>query len=89
MGEHDRELGELTATLKAMHEDIKETKADVKTLTAFQAATEERLKNGNVKFQNHETRIAEVECKKTLTLGLGTTLITLGFLALGILVAIK
>lgn len=75
---------------------ILEMRNDVKQLLACQSATEERLKNGATHFkktddaiESHSDRIIKVEARKCPSFPSGKltyTMITIGFIILGILI---
>ena len=54
-------IGQLVGKMSGIHDDVKESKADIKTLLKFEAKTEERLDQGNRKFEDHENRLKKVE----------------------------
>ena len=76
------EIKEHLATIIAnqcnQKEDITEIKNDVKSLSAWRAATDERLSNGNRRFEFLE--------KRKIPTGLIIAVITIGFALLGVLI---
>ena len=88
-------LGKLSSQMEGMEKNICEISYDVKILLASKATTDERLATGvqhflknDALFDEHETRISNVENRK-LPWGKLGAIISLGFLALGILIGLK
>ena len=56
-------LGSITTSIDAIKEDVAETKSDVKNMLQENATVQERLKQSNKRFSDHEARIYELEKK--------------------------
>lgn len=86
-----QDFGELKASIKSLGDGVKSLDDKAEKTIAFQAATQERLINGNKKFQDHEDRIKKVEekkCPKYPRPSLTYAMISFGFIVLGILISI-
>ena len=81
------EFAKLNAYMETNHALLKETRLDVKAVLVANARTEERLKTGAKRFDDHEGRIRKVE-KWRISPKTVYAMIGVGFLALGALIAV-
>ena len=54
-------FGKLIANMENIVGDVAEIKTDIKTMLTAQATTEERLKNGNKRFEKYDDTFIEIE----------------------------
>lgn len=80
-------IGKLTAKLEAIHEDTSEMKKDIKDLCGFKNTTEERLRNGNKKFEIIEKRVYVLEERKPPKASLVYAILTLGLAFVAVVAA--
>jgi len=91
----EKEFGELIATVKISARNIEKIAENVESILESQAATEERLRAGNKRFEAQETVNKEtnaklfshdIEFEKMPGKKATYSLITIGFLILGALI---
>ena len=86
----DQESGKLIATVEQIAEMLRETRSDVKTVMSTQAKTEERLRHGADHFAKADKKLEEhdVAINKMPSGKIVYSILSLGFVALGVLIAI-
>lgn len=72
----------------SLKETLTEVRDDVKEILQKQAATEERLRMGAEKFQDHGKRIKDLECKPEVRPGTVYTLVGLILTILMVLISV-